>query len=106
MIKKIFKKIYRSKDDITKEELSDMIRLNPNIILLDVRSNQEFAEGHLNNAINIPSYEIYSRVQEEIKDKREIIIVYCQIGIRSKKVVKELKKLGYKNVYNLKDGIE
>lgn len=106
MIKKMFKKIYRSKEDITKEELLDMIKTNPEIVLLDVRSEQEFKEGHLNNAINIPSYEIYTKVQEVIKDKRTLIIAYCQVGVRSKKAVKVLKKLGYKNSYNLKDGIE
>lgn len=106
MIKKIFKKIYRSKEDITKEELLDMVKTNPDIVLLDVRSEQEFREGHLNKAINIPSYEIYTKVQEVIKDKRTVIIVYCQIGVRSKKAIKILKKLGYKNLYNLKDGIE
>lgn len=103
---RLFKNLYRSKENLTKDEMYEMLQNNETIILLDVRSPQEYDEGHLPNSINIPTYEIYSRVQKVIGDKDTIIICYCTVGVRSKKAIKMLKKLGYKNIYHLDRGIE
>ena len=92
--------------EITKEEAMDMARLNKDIILLDVRSPLEYSEAHLNNAILIPLYELTNNVKRIIPNKESIIIVYCQYGVRSKKAAKILEKLGYKNIYQIKDGIQ
>lgn len=104
-MKKIIRRLYRSKSNLTKEEMKEMCDNNPNIILLDVRSPQEFSEGHLINAINIPTYEIYTKATKILKDKEAIIIAYCTVGIRSENAIKILKKLGYKNLYHLEGGI-
>ena len=96
---------YRSKENLTKDEVYEMIRNNDNVILLDVRSPQEYEEGHMQNAINIPTYEIYEKAEKIIRDKDSIIICYCTVGVRSKKTIKMLKKLGYNNLYNLDGGI-
>ena len=87
------------KIDINKME-SDKL-LNEGAILVDVRSPQEYKEGHLEGAILIPEYELLYKHKIKFKDKDEIIILYCSNGLRSKKAQKKLKKLGYKNVYNL-----
>ena len=92
--------------EITKEEAIDMIKLNKDIILLDVRSPLEYNEGHLDNAILIPVYELTKNVNNIIPNKEEIIIVYCQYGVRSKKATKILEKLGYNNIYQIKGGIQ
>lgn len=102
VIKKIRK---RYSEDITINESKMIINKNDNVVLLDVRSSQEFNEGHLINAINIPLYELEARVESRIKDKNTIIIAYCSAGIRSKKAVKILKKLKYSNVFNIKEGV-
>ena len=94
------------KEDITMHELVEILNTNPNAILLDVRSEQEFREGHLFGAINIPLYELYCTAEEILRDKNSTIIAYCQVGLRSKKAIEILKKLGYKNLYNIKNGIE
>ena len=78
---------------------------NPEIVLLDVRSPQEYAEGHLDRAILIPLYDLKSKVSNIIKNKNDIIIVYCMIGKRSKKAIQILNVLGYKNLYHIKGGI-
>lgn len=70
-------------------------------ILLDVRSPQEFAEGHLTGAVLIPSYEIKKKAKQILKDKTKTIIVYCSSGYRSRKAQKILKELGYEKVYNI-----
>lgn len=99
------KKMYRSKENLSKEEMEEMMQNNENVVLLDVRSPQEFAEGHMQNAINIPTYEMYEKAEKIIKDKNTIIICYCTVGVRSKKALKMLKKLGYNNLYNLDRGM-
>ncbi len=107
-IKNIFSKLKKCRVnfDITIDEMNDILRNNKEAILLDVRSPQEYFEGHLNNAINIPSYELCSKVENLSKNKDTIILVYCLSGKRSEKACKFLEKCGYKNVYNLKGGIE
>ena len=100
------KKISRSveKNDIDIEELKKMI--DKDAILLDVRSPQEYKEGHLEGSYLIPEYELKAKAQEILLDKERPIIVYCSSGNRSKKAQKLLEKMGYKNVYNLYGGLE
>lgn len=103
MLRNVFKRLYRSKEDITMKEFQELIKANNNIVLLDVRSIQEYNEGHLNGAINIPLHELGFKAERILKDKNSIIIAYCSAGIRSKKAVVLLKKLGYRNLYNILD---
>ena len=74
--------------------------------LIDVRSSQEYNEGHLSGAINIPYYEIKKKVNNIIKDKTQEIVVYCQEGVRSKHAYKILKRFQYEKVYSLYHGLE
>ncbi len=90
--------------DITIEELKGKILQGA--ILIDVRSNQEYREGHLNGAINIPDFEIANRVQREIPKKNQLIVLYCQYGGRSRNAMKIMTKMGYTNVYNLYGGLD
>ena len=73
-------------------------------VIVDVRSEQEFKEGHINGAINIPLYRVKSEFSKNIKNKNEYIILYCTSGIRSKKAQNILEIMGYKNAYNLISG--
>ncbi len=90
--------------EISKEQLKKMI--DRGAILIDVRSPQEFAEGHLENAISLPEYEIDEKVEDILPDQSQVLIVYCSTGHRSQKAQKELEKLGYQKVYNLCKGLE
>ena len=89
--------------DINEEQLKDLIKKEN--VLIDVRSPQEYNEGHLDGAICIPEYEIEKEIKNQVEDKQKIIILYCDSGGRSKKAQKKLEKLGYSNVYNLYKGI-
>lgn len=91
-------------EDIRIDELKN--KLSQGAILVDVRSNQEYKEGHLQGAINIPDFEIANRVQKEITKKNQLVVLYCQYGGRSKKSMNLMKKMGYTNVYNLYGGLE
>lgn len=74
--------------------------------IIDVRSSQEYLEGHLKGAINIPYYEINKNVYNVLKDKNKEIVLYCQSGVRSMQAYKKLIRLQYKNVYNLYKGLD
>lgn len=92
------------KNDIDINELKN--KTMKGAILLDVRSPQEYNEGHLEGAILIPEYELKSKCEYKLPDKEKTIIIYCSTGTRSKKAQRELEKMGYKNVYNLYNGIQ
>ena len=92
------------KGDIAIEELKSKVLQGA--ILIDVRSNQEYREGHLQGAINIPDFEMANRIQQEVPKKNQLIVVYCQYGGRSRKALTIMNKMGYTNVYNLYGGLE
>lgn len=90
--------------DIRREELEKYIKAGATIV--DVRSPQEYREGHIDGAINLPVYDIKGNVQNILKDKNEIVVLYCSGGERSKKAQDKLRKMGYTNVYAVYNGIE
>jgi rhodanese-related sulfurtransferase len=69
-------------------------------ILLDVRTDEEFADKHIDGAVLIPDYEIKSRAESELPDKGAAILVYCRSGRRSAGAARELADMGYTNVYD------
>ena len=93
----------KSEYDISIEELNSL--MTQNATLVDIRSPQEYREGHLNNAINLPEYEIYRNASRFLPNKNSLIIVYCDTGSRSYNAFKRLRKMGYTNVYNLYKGM-
>lgn len=92
--------------EINYEELKQMMKQNPYSVLLDVRSKQEYEEGHLAGSISLCLYDLKENAPKVIKDKTQTIIVYCSSGSRSKEAQKELETMGYENVYNLKGGLD
>ena len=88
---------------INKNELIE--KINQGAILLDVRSIQEYNEGHLNGAINIPEHEIERTVEQIIPKKNQLIVIYCQCGSRSIKAYNKMRNKGYTNIYELTGGL-
>lgn len=76
-----------------------------NVLLLDVRTAEEFAEGHIESATNIDFYA--SNFQELVNklDKEKTYVVYCRSGGRSGKSVNIMTNMGFADVYNLDGGI-
>lgn len=85
--------------DINMEQMETLIKQGA--IVIDVRSPQEFAEGHIPGAICIPEYNIQREIRNKVPNINSLIIVYCDSGVRSKNAQKRLQKMGYKQVYNL-----
>ncbi len=72
-----------------------------NAVLIDVRTAEEFNEGHLDNAINVSSTVIKFNIKAHVTDLETPIIVYCRSGRRSAESADILVNLGYKNVYDM-----
>ena len=94
----------RSKRQIKEVEFENVI-LNEYIVI-DVRSRREFKETHLSGAINIPLSEINKNIEKYVNNKQKKILICCEYGVRSKKAVEIIERLGYTQVYNLKGGLE
>jgi rhodanese-related sulfurtransferase len=76
-----------------------------NTLVIDVRTPQEFAEGHIEGAMNIDYYDIHFENKINAIDKSKTILVYCKSGNRSGKAATILAKNKFKNVYDLSGGI-
>ncbi len=85
-------------DQITPEEAKVLMSENSDCIILDVRTAEEFSEGHIEGAVLIPDYEIEARAKSELTDKKQLILVYCRSGRRSKLASEMLVNMGYTNV--------
>ena len=92
------KKMENTYQQITAEEAKRIIDTEKDYVIIDARTEEEFAEGHIEKAILIPEYEIADRAEKELPDKEALILVYCRSGRRSKIASEELVKLGYTNV--------
>ena len=86
---------YRS---ITMDEAVAMMEQETGYIILDVRRPDEFAAGHIPNAINVANETIGTAEIPELPDKDQLIMVYCRSGRRSKEASEKLVKLGYTNI--------
>ena len=83
---------------ISMDEAVKMMRDEKDYIILDARRPDEYAEGHIPGAINVPNEEIGTAEIAELPDKSQLILVYCRSGRRSKEASEKLVKLGYTNI--------
>ena len=90
---------------ISQEDAARIIYLQRGYILLDVRTEDEYDEGHIPGAINIPNEEIGTDAIPELPDLDQLILVYCRTGRRSKQAAEKLASLGYTQVMEF-GGIE
>jgi rhodanese-related sulfurtransferase len=77
----------------------------PNIQLIDVRTSEEFSEGHIENAVNIDVTADDFDAKVASLDKEKPVMVYCKSGGRSAKASARLKELGFKTITDLEGGI-
>ena len=94
----------RSGHELTALEAVQLMNRKPTL-LLDVREDREYEEGHIKDARHIPLGQINDRVSEIEKYKNKHVIAYCRTGHRSANACTRLRKLGFESVYNLRGGI-
>ena len=83
---------------VSMNDIEKIMNENENYIILDVRTIEEYNDGHIPNAICIPNETIDENVVNKLPNKEQLILIYCRSGNRSKQATKKLKDLGYLNL--------
>ena len=84
--------------NITAVEAKQIMDSEKGYIILDVRTQEEYDQGHIPGAIVISHEEITEKAEEVLTDKDKLILVYCRSGRRSKLAAEALVELGYTNI--------
>ena len=95
-------------EDITPQETFTLIlenQDNPDFVIIDVRTPEEFAEGHIEDAINLDYYSETFRDELNTLDKNKTYLIYCRSGKRSGDALDIITELNFGEVYNMSGGI-
>ena len=84
--------------NITAEEAKQIMDTEEGYVILDVRTQEEYDQGHIPGAVVISHEEIAEKAEETLTDKDQLILVYCRSGRRSKLAAEALVELGYTNI--------
>ena len=84
--------------NITAQEAKEIMDTQQGYVILDVRAQEEYDQGHIPGAIVIPHEEITEKAEAVLQDKNQLILVYCRSGRRSKIAADALVELGYTNI--------
>jgi rhodanese-related sulfurtransferase len=93
---------------VTPKQASRLIqknKANPNFVILDVRTPEEFQEGYIEDAINLDYYAKTFLDDLDRLDKTKVYLIYCRTDSRSGKTFGFMKKLGFQEVYHMVGGI-
>ncbi len=94
--------------DVTAQEAFTLIqnnRDNPDFVIIDVRTPEEFADGHIEDAINLDFYSETFRDEVDNLDKNKTYLIYCRSGNRSGSALNIMAELNFREVYNILGGI-
>ncbi len=102
----VFSELRRKASGLINVEASDAVKLiNNDAVVVDIRSADAFARGHIVNAKNIPPDELKSRLSQLEQYKANPVIAVCDNGITSTRAVNTLRGAGFKGAYGLKGGM-
>lgn len=87
-----------SYERISQDEAQKIMDEGGDFLIVDVRTPDEYAEGHIKGAINVPNEEIADTEIEALSDKEQLLLVYCRSGNRSKDASSKLAAMGYTNI--------
>lgn len=79
-------------------DIKAIMETNEDYIIVDVRTFEEYCEGHIPGAINIPNEDIVDTEPELLANKEQMILIYCRSGNRSKQAAEKLANMGYTNL--------
>lgn len=83
---------------VSAKEAQQIMKNESGYQIVDVRTHEEYASGHIPNAICIPNESIGKQPPTELSDKKQLLLIYCRSGRRSKEAANKLVELGYENV--------
>lgn len=89
---------------ITPVQANQLLHDRPQVVLVDVRTPQEYAQYHIPNARLVPNETIGDDAIDGL-DKESVILVYCRTGHRSRQAAQKLLDIGYKHIYDMEGGI-
>jgi len=102
----VFSELRRKAAGVSNIEPPDLVRLvNSDAIVVDVRSADAYARGHIVGSKNIPMDELEARVDSLQSGTQKPVIAVCQAGVSSNKAIDALRKGGFESVYGLKGGM-
>lgn len=87
-----------SYQQISQEEAKNLMDGETSCVILDVRTEEEYAELHIPGAVCVPNETISDTPPEELPDKEQMILVYCRSGNRSKQAAEKLVAMGYSDI--------
>ena len=90
--------------EITPEEAGERMRQDANAVLLDVREDHEWEQGHIKGAVHLAKGILERDLEKRVPDTGTEILMYCGGGYRSVLAAEAAQKLGYKNVASVKEG--
>ena len=93
---------------VTPKEAFELIqrnKSNPNFVILDIRTPEEYAEGHIEGAVNMDYYHPGFQVELNKLDKTKMYLIYCRTGSRSGQAFEFMKEQRFTEVYHMEDGI-
>ena len=79
-------------------DIKTIMEENDDYIIVDVRTFEEYCEGHIPGAINIPHEDIVDTEPELLANKEQMVLIYCRSGNRSKQAAEKLANMGYTNL--------
>ncbi len=79
-------------------DIKTIMEENDDYIIVDVRTFEEYCEGHIPGAINIPNEDIVDNEPELLTNKDQMILIYCRSGNRSKQAAEKLANMGYTSI--------
>ncbi len=119
LVDKGFTKVYNAEDgmeeydydtvtytNVTGSEFEKLAAEKTDAVVLDLRDAKDFEKGSVENAVNIPMDEFEAKASEQLKDKNQEILLYCNTGTRTSEASQILEKNGYTNVVNSIDGVK
>lgn len=92
--------LFKNKGLMSIDDYNDVITNDKTISLIDVRTKEEYADGHIPGSINLPVDEA-ENISRYVPDKSAKMLVYCRSGARTSRACQIFKTLGYKNVTNI-----
>ena len=100
----IFSELRRKAMGLINIEAPEAVRLiNDGAAVVDIRSADAFARGHITNAKNIPQDELAAK--RDTLNKQKPLVAVCDAGVTTNRAVASLRKAGFENVYGLKGGM-
>ncbi len=93
--------LFGKNDKLSQEEAKQQMDSGESIVIIDVRGASEYAQGHIENAINIPMNVITDKIEDAVPNKEQKIFVNCLSGGRSKASCSLIKAKGYTNVHDI-----